>query len=300
MNSNKLFKIITLVIFMSTFLLAMAACNATTTAAIDEELLSLLRDQDIQPLTPGPEPEPALVKLGQALFFDKILSGNKDISCATCHHPTQNSGDSLPVSIGTGGSGLGITRQIGYDRQLIPRNAPEVFNRGVSEWNTMFWDSRVALNNDGTFISPAGDQLPAGLDSVLAVQAMFPVTSADEMRGAAGNVDVLGEPNELALIDEADLPAIWQGLMARLLAIPEYETLFREAYPDTAVSDLGFEHAANAIAAFEISAYTLENSPWHYYLNGNTSALSAEAKQGALLFFWGSRLCPVSLGFSVN
>jgi mono/diheme cytochrome c family protein len=25
------------------------------------------------------------VELGRALFFDKILSGNRDIACATCH-----------------------------------------------------------------------------------------------------------------------------------------------------------------------------------------------------------------------
>ena len=29
----------------------------------------------------------AKVELGRMLFFDKILSGNQTISCATCHHP---------------------------------------------------------------------------------------------------------------------------------------------------------------------------------------------------------------------
>lgn len=27
------------------------------------------------------------VQLGKLLFFDPILSGNKDVACATCHHP---------------------------------------------------------------------------------------------------------------------------------------------------------------------------------------------------------------------
>lgn len=45
------------------------------------------------------------VKLGQLLFFDKVLSGSQDISCATCHHPTTNSGDDLSLSIGVGGAG---------------------------------------------------------------------------------------------------------------------------------------------------------------------------------------------------
>ncbi len=284
MSKQKSPKIYLIFLFMLTISLAIAACNAAS-PDIDEQLQAIIRDQDIQPLNPGPEPDLAKVQLGQMLFFDKILSGNRDISCGTCHHPTQNSGDSLPVSIGTGGSGVGVTRHIGYNRHFIPRNAPEVFNRGAAEWTSMFWDSRVSLHSDGSFISPAGENLPHGLDSVLAVQAMFPVTSADEMRGAAGDVDVHGQQNELATITDSDLPAIWDALMVRLLAIPDYEALFRSAYSNTAVEDLGFEHAANAIAAFEISAYTLANSPWQSYLNGNPAALSPEAKQGALLFY---------------
>ncbi len=31
---------------------------------------------------------PEKVELGRLLFFDKILSGNKNIACGTCHHPT--------------------------------------------------------------------------------------------------------------------------------------------------------------------------------------------------------------------
>lgn len=114
---------------------------------------------------------------------------------------------------------------------------------------------------------------------------MFPVTSNDEMRGAPGDQDVLEQPNELALIAASDFPAIWDALTARLLAIPEYVTLFQAAYPDVLISELGFEHTANAIAAFEIEAFTLLNSPWQRYLNGDEMALSSAAKAGALLFY---------------
>src|SRR4051812_40802800 len=34
-----------------------------------------------------------LVKLGQALAFDPILSGNRNISCMTCHMPAFATGD---------------------------------------------------------------------------------------------------------------------------------------------------------------------------------------------------------------
>jgi cytochrome c peroxidase len=114
---------------------------------------------------------------------------------------------------------------------------------------------------------------------------MFPVASDEEMRGFPGEVDVLGTPNELGEIIEEDFSAIWSSLMARLLAIPEYQALFAAAYPDVPPGQLGFQHAANAMAAFEIEAWTYLDSPWDRYLAGDDNALSGEAKRGALLFF---------------
>ena len=69
------------------------------------------------------------------------------------------------------GEGLGSTRTLGAGREFIPRNAPEIFERGVSEWRSMFWDSRVAQNSDGTLVSPAGENLPSGVHSLLGAQA---------------------------------------------------------------------------------------------------------------------------------
>jgi hypothetical protein len=51
----------------------------------------------------------------------------------------------------------------------------------------MFWDSRVAAGPDGEFLSPAGSHLPEGLSNILAGQALFRVTSRDEMRGSYGD-----------------------------------------------------------------------------------------------------------------
>ncbi|MBZ5695502.1 MAG: hypothetical protein LAN36_09075 [Acidobacteriia bacterium] len=115
--------------------------------------------------------------------------------------------DGLSVSMGTGGSGRGPTRTLGAGRALIPRNATDVFNRGVSLWTTMFWDMRVSGTTATGFSTPAHDALPPGLDSILAAQAMFPVTSRDEMRGKAGDTDVFGQPNAVALRSRRSDPA---------------------------------------------------------------------------------------------
>ncbi|NHZ71664.1 MAG: cytochrome-c peroxidase [Aquificales bacterium] len=260
------------------------SCGPTT--SYDEQLQTIITSQQIEPLAPIPAQNEALVNLGRNLYFDNILSGNKDVSCATCHLPEVGTGDGLPLSIGTGGTnGLGPERELGNGRFLVPRNAPDVFNRGAAEWQTMFWDGRVAISPRGYYKTPEGDDLPGGLYSLLAAQAMFPVTSADEMRGLPGDITVTGEANELANIPDEDTHAIWDGLMDRVLAYPEYEALFATVYPDIPISELGFQHAANAIGAYEAEAFACTGNAWHTYLNGDLTAISEDAKKGALLFY---------------
>ncbi|HXF86549.1 MAG TPA: FG-GAP-like repeat-containing protein [Anaerolineales bacterium] len=251
----------------------------------DTRLAYLMKRAHVYPPTPLPKPSPALVQLGEALFWDPILSGNRDISCATCHHPNLGTGDNLPVSIGTKGFGLGEERQMGNARELIPRNAQPLFNLGYEEWHTLFWDGRVARGPVPGFHTPASDRLPGGLENLLAAQAMFPVTSRDEMRGDRGDTDVFGQPNELAALVDYKAQPIWDALMKRLLAIPAYVELFHAAYPNVPLDELGFQHAANALAAYEIVTFTFEDSPFDRYLQGDKTALSEEAKQGALLFY---------------
>jgi cytochrome c peroxidase len=273
-----------------------AASGLHAQSTLDAELRALLREHKIAPLSAGPEPAAAKVALGRALFFDKLLSGNRDIACATCHHPSAATGDAQPLAIGTGGRGLGAERTLGRDRALIPRHAPELFNRGQEEWTTMFWDSRVARRADGSFASPAGAQLPQGLDNALAVQALFPLLSPEEMRGQAGDVDVFGRANELAALPGDDPPAVWAAIMRRLLANERYRALFQQAYPDVPPEQLGIQHVANAIAAFEADAFTLLNSPWDRYVAGEDAALSDAAKRGALLFYGPARCATCHAG----
>ncbi len=302
-------------VLLIVFLLFWQQRQAAQATDLDAELQNLIAQQGLMPLAAPAPPSPALVALGQALFFDKELSGNRDTSCATCHHPALATGDQLHLSIGTGGSGFGAERRLGQNRDLVPRHATELFNRGLPEWETMFWEGRVEGDAVAGFHTPAGEFLPAGLDSVLAAQAMFPVTIRAEMRGGwysvAGyaippgtvldeaatyaqnlptgwaDTDVFGQPNELAAIpnDSKYFPEIWSLLMARLLVIPAYQELFRQAYPDVPTAELGFQHAANALAAFQAQAFSFTNSPWDRYLAGEQTALSPQAKQGALLFY---------------
>src|SRR5687767_13812251 len=166
------------------------------------------------PIGPVQQQNAALVDLGQSLFFDKVLSGNRDVSCATCHDPLSQMTDGLSLAVGTGGSGLAPNRTLGAGRAFVPRNAPSLINQGLGFVYTL-WDGRVNQEWSPTdaFKAPAGVVFPAGLQNLLAAQAMLPVLNRVEMRGNSGDQDVLGNPNELATITDADVQAIWRGAM---------------------------------------------------------------------------------------
>lgn len=94
-----------------------------------------------------PSIDAPLAQLGLKLFFNKALSGDKDVACVTCHHPLLGGGDNLSLSIGVGAENPDV---LGHKRLLkdsltlgVPRNAPTTFNSGL--WQQfMFHDGRVA------------------------------------------------------------------------------------------------------------------------------------------------------------
>src|ERR1044071_9205530 len=70
----------------------------------------------------------AKVELGRKLFFDKRLSADGSVSCATCHEPKRAFTDGRRVAEGIAG-------------RRGPRNSPTLFN---AMFNTgQFWDGRV-------------------------------------------------------------------------------------------------------------------------------------------------------------
>jgi cytochrome c peroxidase len=248
------------------------------------DLREVVNAHGLEPLQIDVTADPALVELGEALFFDQELSGNRNMSCATCHHPLFASGDGLSLSIGQDGVGLGPERIPG-EGGVIPRNANDLFNRGATEWTTMFWDSRVSGTPELGFATPAGEDTPVGLDSVLAAQALFPVESHGEMRGNAEDRDAAGRLNELAGFPDDDFVSVWDAIVVRLRAIPAYGELFAGAFPDVHFDDIGIKHVANAIGAYEATAFAFPDSPWSAYLAGDDEALGEAATVGALLFF---------------
>jgi len=216
--------------------------------------------------------------LGRLLFYDPILSGNRNISCGTCHNHKHASTDGIALGIGEGGVGLGPDRTPGQGASRIERrtsrNAPALFNLGAKDVRVLFHDGRISrseLYGNG-FNSPAEERLPDGLDSLLAVQALFPLISQREMAGDPEENEVAGATN-----DRVD--AGWPILAKRVRGIPEYGAAFVDAFDDIdAPEEVRIEHIANALAGFIGSEWRSFDAPY------DRGELSAKALRGEALF----------------
>ncbi|MBW7884714.1 MAG: ScyD/ScyE family protein, partial [Caldilineaceae bacterium] len=271
----------------------------------DRALRDLAADLGLQP-NPGLDQREAgtpQAHLGQLLFFDPLLSGDLNISCATCHHPSLAMGDGRALPIGTGGIGLGPERQFmeqvalaaeasfvrqiagkhadGTDAngrklvdnpfagQFVPRNSLTILNSALMP--LQFWDGRV--ERYGSKVKTKEQEVNAmQLTDPLATQALFPVTSLHEMAGAT-----LGglAPQEIRRV-----------LVERLRTNPAYVDLFTQAFGPAGdgAEVVTMQRVVDALAAFE-RRFIFTNAPWDAYLAGDDSALTAQQKRGALLFY---------------
>ncbi|MDB2386511.1 c-type cytochrome [Shewanella sp.] len=254
---------------------------------LDYILERQLRYHGVTPVVAPDKNPPALVELGRNLFFDKEISGRRNMSCATCHSVGFGTADAQSQSRGQGAIGLGPYRRQDGNAffQFLPRNTLSLWNRGVAEWTTMFWDGRLEGSAETGFVSPAGDDMPQNFSSALAAFSIFPITPDEEMRGFPGQLDIFGQPNEMALLENDDFTEIWPLVTARVTDLPAYDGMLKKAFPGTPESALDITHISEAIGAFMSDEFTALNSPFDRYLEGDRSALSDQAKRGALLFY---------------
>lgn len=193
--------------------------------------------------------------LGKLLFYDPILSGGKDISCASCHHPSAGYAEFLDLSIGSNGRGLGSKRVFNSpnDIPLMKRNSPTILNTAFNgidskaayapETASMFWDDRVKS---------------------LEIQALEPIKTLEEMRG-----------------NHFEKSEILTVVTERIKKIPEYQELFAKAFgQNTPIDSIAI---GKAIAAFE-RTLVANNSRFDQYMRGDVNAISNSEKEGFELF----------------
>ncbi len=224
------------------------------------------------------------VKIGQLLFYDKILSGNRNISCSTCHHPKHGGGDGLSLGIGEGGVGLGPKRSAGTGGnkilKRIPRNSSALWNLGHKSIKVVFHDGRLEISDiyENGFNSPAQEWLPKGINTIIAAQALFPLVAQFEMAGNPKENEIAG-----AVHDRID--AAWPILAKRVRIIPEYGEMFVKAFSNIdAPEQVTIVEIAKALGDFINFEWQSYDSPYDEFLINEVN-LSDGAERGRRIFF---------------
>ena len=208
-----------------------------------------------------PTASTAVEELGRLLFWDPLLSGGRDVACATCHHPDFAYADGRDLSLGAGAVGLGPARvdMSGGRIPVVKRNSPTILNTAFNGLD----DRRRRRGSDRTTASVDPARAPMFWDSrvrSLETQALEPLKALEEMRGTT-----------YAEADAVDV------VVERLRAVPEYVTRFEDAFG--AGTSIDATRLSQAIAAFERTLVAMD-SPFDRYRAGDSNALTAQQRRG--------------------
>lgn len=107
---------------------------------------------------------PEKVALGKQLYFDKRVSKDGTIACATCHDPSKGWAEHTPVSTGINGQKGG-------------RNSPTVINAAYAD--AQFWDGRAATLEDQA-VGPVGNPIEMGHSMTAVVQTLAKIPGYQE------------------------------------------------------------------------------------------------------------------------
>lgn len=116
----------------------------TSTVAEEFEIPKGLKPLKIPKDNPMTAPK---VELGKQLYFDKRLSKDDTISCASCHDPNKGWSNGEPVATGVG-------------NQKGDRNAPTIVNAAYQKFQ--FWDGR-AFHVEGQALGPIENPIEMGI-----------------------------------------------------------------------------------------------------------------------------------------
>lgn len=305
-----------LLLIVASFVLLSGGFTQANDSFEDVLLAKVIEAYQLTPHKPVIEKHDPLSLLGRALFFDPILSGPRNIACATCHIRSKGAGDGLSLAVGLGAKGVGKERLAQEDAIIVPRNTLPLFNRGSVDFRAFFWDGRVQLGPHGEYESPLGDILPNGFNDLLAVASVFPLVEPDEMLGhSRRRVESQAQHHELVTIEGIDnnyqerAQNAFRNIISRILdknqsekngSNTSYRELFRSAFPNSTFEQLDITHVGNALSSYIRLAFDLRPAPWDLYLDGDKDALDKDQKLGALIFYGKGRcvLCHSGKEFS--
>lgn len=208
--------------------------------------------------------DPRAARLGQYLFFDTRLSGNDQVSCATCHQPDASFADTVSFSRGVG---------------IAQRHTPALWNVAYNRW--YFWDGRA---------------------DTLWSQALDPIENPREMASTRMGVihriynhaplrrayeSVFGKlPN---LSDQTRFPAAARPVPANP-GHNHHQSWMRISLDDRRLVNRAFANVGKALEAYQRQIISI-NAPFDVFVEGlrdndaaKRAAISPSSQRGLQLF----------------
>lgn len=270
-------------------LLSQIACQEETLNALDEQLIQQMEvssygvgvgyyqlpDSDDLGNIPQDPKNPLTaekIELGKFIYHEtafavdvKYSGSMKAISCATCHHAAAGFQAGMAQGIADGGTGFGIQGEGRVIDPLCPVDSidvqeirtPSLLNvayQKVMRWNGSMGATGSNVGTEARWTGPALSKNNLGFEGV-------ETQSIVALKGHRQNMD----------------PAVIQGT--------SYKALFDAAFPTVPVS----ERYTNKKAGLAIAAYSrtvmANKAPFQEWVKGDYTAMTANQKEGALLFF---------------
>jgi cytochrome c peroxidase len=179
----------------------------------------------------------------------------------------------------------------GLDRDFPAINGPDASAETVELGRLLFFDPVLSKNNDISCATCHNPDLgfTDGKEQAVGDHGVLLPRSAMSLWNVAyntsffwdGRATSLEEQMTTPLTGENEMVASPDGIVAELQAIPEYVSLFENAFGrEDAVT---YENVQRAIAAFERTLIT-DNSPFDKYASGDVNALTPSQRRGLGLF----------------
>ncbi|WP_233869058.1 cytochrome-c peroxidase [Paraburkholderia adhaesiva] len=202
--------------------------------------------------TPASTLSPA-AQIGEQVFFDKTLSGNKNMACASCHDPAFAYGPPNSLSVQLGSDGLA------QGQRAVPSLRYKQVTPDYSD---------TASNPDGiTANAPGGGLMWDGRAASLADQAAMPLLNPLEMNNASKAVVVQAVQNSsyAALFKQVYGPAVFGNTDTAFADIGLALQAYQQEDPDFAPYSSKFDLYSNnkiggTLTAAEIRGMNLFNN----------------------------------------
>jgi cytochrome c peroxidase len=269
--------LIRVILTIASIALATISCSDSGADDYDDIIYSAINNYGLKPLPKKQFIDTPFFRLGEALFFDATLSGDKKLSCASCHFSDQVGADAR--SRVSRSQILENDQDVSDGAEVLLRNVPDLANRDHNSVVAMRWDGSLHIDpHTKQLRTPLDGWNPIGFDNLMAVQSVLPLFEEHEMLGRGNELERLVRDKSMA--ERPDL--IMAFLFRKIIKDEEYGGFLKGIRQEKLKS--GASIIGNALAHYIEMFFNTSGGRFDRYIEGDREQLTKEEKEGAIIF----------------